>query len=173
MLESSSGRAYSFGMRLCFMRHAHALDGEDDAARPLSPRGREQSEAIAGFLTRAGVRFEAVFTSPLVRAHQTAEIVLRVARGAGAGDVKLEIANALLNETSETQWNQWLLSLPEREHVLLVGHAPTLAARVRALLAIGHSPAFEMPKGAAACVDTDDRRSGRLKYFVTPKLLGF
>ena len=74
------------------MRHAHALDGDDDAARPLSPRGREQSKAMAGFLADAGVKFEAAFTSPLVRAHQTAEIVLR--EMGVAGDVKLQIAKA-------------------------------------------------------------------------------
>jgi phosphohistidine phosphatase len=158
-------------MRLYFMRHAHALDGDDDAARPLSPRGRDQSKAMAGFLSQAGVRFEAAFTSPLVRAHQTAEIVLR--EMGDAGDVKLQITKALLNETSETQWNRWLRALHEQEHVLLVGHAPVLAARVRALVTIAHPTTFEMPKGGVACVETDDRHSGRLKYFVTPKSLGF
>ena len=157
-------------MRLYFMRHAHALDGDDDAARPLSPRGREQSEAIAEFLANAGVKLEGAFTSPLVRAHQTAEIVLR--EMGVAGDVKLQTAKALLNETSEAQWNRWLHSLPERGHVLLVGHAPILAARVRALVTIAHPATFEMPKGAVASVETDDRHSGRLKYFVTPKSLG-
>jgi|SRR5829696_7554434 len=152
------------------MRHAHALDGDDDAARPLSPRGREQSEAIAGFLADAGVKLQGAFSSPLVRAHQTAEIVLR--KMGVAGDVKLQIAKALLNETSETQWNRWLHALPEQDHVLLVGHAPVLAARVRALVTIAHPEAFEMPKGAIACVDTGDRHSGRLKYYVTPKSLG-
>jgi phosphohistidine phosphatase len=152
------------------MRHADAVDGEDDAARPLSSRGREQSESIAEFLSNAGVKFDAAFTSPLVRAHQTAEILLR-AMGI-AGNVKLQIANALLNETSEAQWNRWLKSLPERDHVLLVGHAPTLAARVRGLLTVAHAATFEMPKGSVACVDSGDRHSGRLKYFVTPKSLG-
>ena len=157
-------------MKLYFLRHAEALDGEDDAARPLSPDGREQSKAIAKFLSDAGVKFGAAFTSPLVRAHQTAEIVLRTM--GLMGDLKLKIADALLNETSESQWNRWLKSLPEEKHVLLVGHAPSIAERVRALLSVAHGDALNLPKGAVACVESDDRHSGRLKYFLTPKSLG-
>lgn len=157
-------------MRLYFMRHADALDGEDDAARPLSPRGREQSEMMAKFLARARINFTGGFASPLVRAHQTAETALR-AMGVAAS-VKLQIADALTNDTPEAAWNRWLHGLPEHDHVLLVGHAPSLPERVRALLAISHSAAFDMPKGAIACIDTQDRNSGQLKFFVTPRLLG-
>jgi phosphohistidine phosphatase len=158
-------------MKVYFLRHADALDGEDDAARPLSPLGKEQSEAMAKFLTKGGVKFAAAYTSPLVRAHQTAEIVLRSM--GRMGDVKLETVRALLNETSETQWNRWLKSLPEEKHVLFVGHAPSIDERVRAMLSVAHPNALTMPKGAVACIATDDRHSGRLKYLVTPKSLGF
>jgi phosphohistidine phosphatase len=157
-------------MRLYFLRHADALDGEDDAARPLSPYGREQSAAVAKFLVKAGIRFGAAFTSPLVRAHQTAEIVLRAMDL--TGDVKLKVVEALLNETSERDWNRWLKALPDEDHLLLVGHAPSIAERVRALLTIAQPEGLNLPKGAFACVDTDDRHSGRLKYLITPKSLG-
>src|SRR5687767_9825283 len=109
-------------MKLYCLRHAEALDGEDDAARPLSPHGRDQSAAIAKFLSKAEVTFTAAFASPLVRAHQTGEIVLRTM--GIAGDVKLQTAKELLNETSDGQWQRWLNSLTQDKHVLLVGHAP-------------------------------------------------
>ena len=157
-------------MKLYFLRHAEALDGDDDAARPLSPHGREQSEAIAKFLSKADVKFSAAFASPLVRAHQTGEIVLRTM--GIAGDVKLQTARELLNETSDTQWQRWLNSLAQGKHVLLVGHAPSLADRVRALLRVVDANALNLPKGALACVATDDHRSGELKYLVSPKSLG-
>jgi phosphohistidine phosphatase len=157
-------------MRLYFLRHAEALDGEDDAARPLSPHGRKQSKAMAEFLRQAGVKFDRVMSSPLVRAHQTAEIV--VCSMGGGGKVKLEIADALRNETSEAQWNRWLPSLREEGHVLLVGHEPSLAEHVRSLLGMAHTEALRLPKGALACVESDDGHSGRLKYLVTPRSLG-
>jgi phosphohistidine phosphatase len=157
-------------MKLYFLRHAEALDGDDDAARPLSPHGREQSAAIAKFLSKADVKFTAAFTSPLVRAHQTAEIVLRTM--GIAGDVKLHTVKELLNETSDAQWQRWLNSLAQGKHVLLVGHAPSLADRVRAMLRVTDANALNLAKGALACVDTDDHRSGQLKWLVTPKSLG-
>lgn len=154
-------------MRLYFARHAHALDGADDAARPLSARGREQCEVMGRFLAQAGVKFDAAYASPLVRADQTGKLIL-----GQTGGVKMERAEALLNETAEGEWNRWLGALAEGEHVLLVGHAPSLAERVRALLMMTHPAAFQMSKGSVACVETDDRRSGRLKYYITPKSLG-
>jgi len=157
-------------MKLYFLRHAEALDGEDDAARPLSPHGREQSAAMAKFLSNAGVTLSAAYTSPLVRAHQTAEVVLRTMGLAGA--VKLQMAKELLNETTVAHWNRWLQSLSENKHVLLVGHAPSLSDRVRALLRVVDASAFELPKGALACVKTDERTSGQLKWFITPRSLG-
>ena len=157
-------------MKLYFLRHAEALAGEDDAARPLSPHGREQGAVMAKFLSDAGVRFSAAYTSPLVRAHQTGEVVLRTM--GLAGDVKLQTAKQLLNETTVTQWSHWLESLPESKHVLLVGHAPSLSDRVRALLRVVDANALELPKGALACIKTDERTAGTLKYLITPRSLG-
>jgi phosphohistidine phosphatase len=157
-------------MKFYFLRHAEAVDGEDDAARPLSPHGREQGVAMAKFLSNASVKFSAAYTSPLVRAHQTAEIVLRTM--GIAGDVKLQTAKELLNETTVAQWNRWLKSLPESKHVLLVGHAPSLSDRVRAVLRVVDANALDLPKGALACVGTEERTSGTLKYLITPKSLG-
>lgn len=157
-------------MKFYFLRHADALDGEDDAARPLSPLGREQSAAIAKFLTRAGVNFGAAYTSPLVRAHQTAEIVLRTM--GIAGEVKLQTAEALRNEASEAEWYRWLQTLGEHRHSLFVGHAPSLAEHVRALLSVDDANALNLAKGAIACIKTDDFHCGRLKFLITPKALG-
>ena len=157
-------------MKLYFLRHADALDGEDDAARPLSPHGREQSAAMAKFLSNADVKFSAAFASPLVRAHQTGEIVLRTM--GIAGDVKLQTVKELLNETSDAQWQRWLNSLAHGKHVLLVGHAPSMADRVRALLRVTDPNALNLAKGAVACIETDDYHSGQLKYLITPKSLG-
>jgi phosphohistidine phosphatase len=154
-------------MRLYFLRHAEALDDPDDAIRPLSSHGKEQSREIGRFLKNAGVEFDAAYTSPLVRAVQTAEIVLDA-----CGAARLEKADALLNETAAVRFQHWLRDLPERKRVLLVGHAPSMADRVRGLLSIANPAALSLPKAGLICVDTDDRRTGALKFLITPKALG-
>ncbi len=154
-------------MKLYFLRHADALDGADDAARALSEHGRTQSGEMGRFLKRAGVEFDGAFSSPLVRAKQTAEIVLKV-----CGSTKLEITDALLNEASQGEFDEWLRQLSNAKHVLLVGHAPSLPERVRDLLSITNADAFKLPKAGLACLDTDNRRVASLKFLITPRALG-
>lgn len=154
-------------MKLYFLRHADALDGANDAARPLSPHGRKEALEVGRFLKRAGIAFDAAYSSPLVRAKETAEIVLDV-----CGSTKLKLTVALLNETSEANFDEWLKGIPDAKHVCLVGHAPSLAQWVRQLLGITGTEALKLPKGALACLETENRRTASLKFFVTPKLLG-
>jgi phosphohistidine phosphatase len=157
-------------MRLYFMRHAEALDGMDDGARPLSPRGWKQAKEIGRFLKTAGVHFDAAYCSPLVRARETAEAVLKVCGTLKAGELMLE--EALGMGTSARQFSGWLRCLPEARHVLLVGHAPSLAEHVRALLDVRNPDALWLSKGALACLETGDGQRAVLKFLITPKVLG-
>jgi phosphohistidine phosphatase len=157
-------------MRLYFLRHAEAVDGMDDAARALSARGREQSREVARLRAGGTIAFDAAYSSPLVRARQTAEIVLGVC-GTLNPD-RLEIVDALLNETNARQFEGWLRGLPDAKHVLLVGHSPSLGARVRSLIGVNDETGLDLPKGGLACVKTADGRQGELKFFVTPRILG-
>jgi len=157
-------------MKLYFLRHADAVPGMDDAARPLSPLGQKQSRRLGRFLKEAEIEFDAAYSSPLARAKETAEIVLK---SVGAlSPRKLRKDDALLNETLQAQFDEWLKDLPAADHVLLVGHAPTLAERVCHLLGASGADALKLPKGAVACLDTEDRQTASLKFLVTPKLLG-
>ncbi|MEO8427458.1 MAG: phosphohistidine phosphatase SixA [Verrucomicrobiota bacterium] len=156
-------------MKLYFLRHAEALPGEDDEARPLSQTGKKEALSLGRFLKHAGIAFDAAFSSPLVRARQTAEIVLKI-----SGDVspaELSLTEALQIETSQKTFERWLKDLPEAKKVLLVGHEPTLSERVRRLLTIASAERLNLPKGGLVCVDSEDRRTGCLKFFVSPKIL--
>lgn len=158
-------------MKLYFLRHAAALDGLDDAKRPLSPTGRRQARKLARFLRRSGIAFDLAFTSPLVRAKQTAAIVLDITNE--SQPAKAQETPVLLNETGADFFTDWLVRLPpDAGHVLLVGHEPSLSARVRRMLDLKRPEALELSKGAVACVKTTDKRAGSLKYLITPRSLG-
>ena len=62
-------------MRLIVVRHAEAAPGEPDELRRLTPEGRDRARALADRLPRA----DAVLSSPLVRARETAEPIARAA----------------------------------------------------------------------------------------------
>ena len=154
-------------MKIYFLRHTEALEGFDDAARPLSEDGRSDARKLGQFLKRNGIELDGAYASPLVRARETAEIVLEHA-GSAKG-TRLELAEALTNSASLAAFQSWLGKLPAARHVLLVGHEPTISERVRRLLGMVRPDALGLAKGALACVETEDRRTGALKWLVTPK----
>ncbi len=155
-------------MKLYFLRHADAVAGGDDAGRELSAEGKRDCRTIGRFFKKIHVEFTAVYSSPLLRARQTAELVLKAS---GADESRIRVTDILLNEISERNFLDWLESLPAMRHVLLVGHAPTLAERVCKLLGLSRPGVLKLSKGALACLDTEDRRTARLRFLVGPKHL--
>lgn len=157
-------------MKLHFLRHADAVAGSDDAARALSKKGIEQCRWLGAFCKQAGLVFDAVYSSPLVRARQTAE---RVLESSHKESPKVHQVEALLNETLTDEFEDWLDSLPGVKNILLVGHAPSLAERARRLLGLDNPQALELPKASLVSLKTEDRRTGILKGYITPKLFGY
>lgn len=74
-MEARSGTAF-------LVRHAHAGDrdawSDDDRLRPITKKGRKQSEAIASLLAKAGL--DAIHSSPYVRCVQTVEPLARATK---------------------------------------------------------------------------------------------
>ena len=62
-------------MLIFLVRHAHAEPGDPDELRPLSPRGREEARVLGERLAKYALPPQLVFSSPLLRARQTAEAI--------------------------------------------------------------------------------------------------
>jgi phosphohistidine phosphatase SixA len=88
-------------MRLFLVRHAEAAPGEPDELRPLTPAGRAVARDLGERL--ATEHLDAVVSSPLLRARETAEQIARaagltpeaderLAPGATAEDLKAAVA---------------------------------------------------------------------------------
>jgi phosphohistidine phosphatase len=153
-------------MHLYLIRHAHAIDGENDAARPLSPKGRKQVRNLGGFLREADV-FEAaeIWHSPLRRAEETA--VLLAAR-LGTKTRLVEAAGLRPDDAP----NSILKRLNVLRHpVALIGHEPHLSA-LASLLVAGKAapPRFVLKKCAALRLD---RVEGvwAVRWQVSPELV--
>lgn len=156
-------------MNIYFLRHGEALGGFDDDVRPLSERGRHDIAALAKFLKKSGVRFDAIYSSPLVRACETAEIMLDLCGAVAKTGVRTD--PALLNEISQEDFDRWLAQLPKSRRLLLVGHAPVLAGRARRLLGITHPEALTLPTGGMVCVEGATPAQARLQFFISPALV--
>jgi phosphohistidine phosphatase len=102
------------------LRHAEAEDGTPDAERPLTKKGRRQSEAAGRALAALGIEFEACLTSPKVRALDTARIACE----------HLGIEPAVEDALSGGNFDPLELAAG-LDSVLLVGHEPSFSAAVQ------------------------------------------
>ncbi len=112
-------------MRVFLVRHAQAIEAgprRSDEARFLTPDGRATARKVGARLAEEGMRFDAVLTSPLVRAVQTAELM---AEGIGYTGV-VESFFALAPGGPPRLVAEELAS--HGQEVAVFGHEPTISA---------------------------------------------
>lgn len=119
-------------MDLVIIRHARAAEPViDDARRTLTPRGRRDALRLGERLRRAGVRFDALVVSPLLRAVETAELVAVGLDFEGQLEVALELRPQSL---PRDVLDEVVAPRAELETVALVGHQPLLGELLGHLL---------------------------------------
>ena len=129
-------------VRLVIVRHAEAASGEPDELRPLTPEGRDAARALGQRLADDGLEPDAVLTSPLLRARETAQELARPAGLEPEPDERLapgttaEAVRAAAEDSGET--------------VIVVGHQPD-CSRIAAALVGGEEPAF--PPGGMLAIE--------------------
>lgn len=156
-------------MLLHLLRHAHAGDWSTwegpDEARPLTEKGRGQSERLGRFLAAQGFTPDLLITSPKVRAVETAEIVAHVLDASLAVDDRL--GGPLDLATVEAIVDAH--GAPERP--VLVGHDPDFTDLVAVLCG---AAGVAMRKGAFARIEVERPLQpgiGTLRWLVPPDLL--
>ncbi|AAC07207.1 phosphohistidine phosphatase SixA [Aquifex aeolicus] len=100
------------------VRHGEAYPEEVDPQRPLTEKGRKDTEKIAKALKNFGVKPELIYTSPKLRAKQTAKIIANILGVEKIRETELLLPNTDPKETSK---------LIDGKNVVLCGHLPNLA----------------------------------------------
>ena len=159
-----------FSATLYFLRHGEAADAGawpgDDFHRPLTPEGRERMAREAEAIARVGVALDAIVTSPLVRARQTAAILADA----------LQLSDKLVeDERLGANFDFELLADILHDHraaraLMLVGHEPSLSAVIGRLIG---KAAVNVKKGSLARVDLSGASElrGELIWLVPPRVL--
>jgi phosphohistidine phosphatase len=126
-------------VKVFLIRHSHAVDEHAelaDADRYLSNKGREVARKVGARLRQDAVLFDALLTSPLVRAVQTAELIARevdfpapvVALPALAPGMSIRAAAETLPSYGAS--------------VACVGHEPGISALAARLIGAASAPGF-------------------------------
>jgi len=113
-------------MELYLIRHGIAQErtsDRPDSGRSLTAKGRQKTQQVAQKLYSLGLRFDLILTSPIVRARQTAEILLE----SQLSD-RTEESTYLAFDGDLLAWLAWLEQQHYRQStkLALVGHQPNL-----------------------------------------------
>ncbi|HTH43057.1 MAG TPA: phosphohistidine phosphatase SixA [Terracidiphilus sp.] len=155
-------------MILYLMRHANAgLFRENptlDAKRGLIKEGKEQCVLMARMLGALKVPLDAIVSSPLKRAMQTAQYV-----GTELGfEGKVEASKALLPTADFAAFQDMLMKYSGNEGLLAVGHNPILYQFLGRLITGNGAAAIRMRKASIARVDLD-HHPPRLQWLIDPR----
>jgi len=153
-------------MKLYFVRHGKAQTGDgrmQDHDRPLTPTGVARLETEAAVLARLGLKLDTLYSSPRVRARQTAEIIGK------ALDQAVEIREEVNFDFDMTVLAALTEPLADNAGVMFVGHNPSMEDVVRRLT----SADVMMKVGSLARVDVDAPKKdlhGVLVWLLAPRV---
>jgi len=152
---------------LWLVRHAPAEEAaDDDAGRALSERGRRRFERVVLGLDALGVEFDHLWTSPLLRARQTAQLI------SGHSRSEPRVLELLAAEPD----GELLAALAAAagSSLALVGHEPWMS-QLAAWLVVGSRDAgagLAFKKGGLAWLAGEPVPGGmRLRAFLPPRVL--
>src|SRR3954451_12319182 len=144
--------------QLWMLRHGEAVphDSKPDDERELTPRGRRQSEAAGQALAALSVEFAACYSSPKVRAWETAE------PACPSLNIDPVVEHSLANGFSRVDALA-LLAAHEDAKVLVIGHEPSFSQVVYDLT----SARVDFKKGGVAAINAK-RAAGELLMLLRP-----
>jgi phosphohistidine phosphatase len=161
-------------MQLYIVRHGIAVDREDpncppDPDRFLTQEGVEKARQVAKGVAVVGVAPDLLFSSPYLRAFQTAEIF---AAELEYPKTKIRKTELLLPGAEPLQLFRELSKDKELSAVFLFGHAPHLDDLIATSLGSNHH-ITSLKKSGVALIELKRLvpPSGELIWLATPKLL--
>jgi phosphohistidine phosphatase len=148
--------------QLWLLRHGEAVPHESkpDAERELTPRGERQAIAAGRGLAKLGLEFHACYTSPKVRARDTARLACE------ALNIEPIEEESLSNGFDRDDALELLLRHGADARVLVVGHEPSFSQVVHDLT----GGRIDFKKGGVAAVRAE-RASGELVTLLRPREL--
>lgn len=158
-------------MKIYLIRHGEAIDHETnsvktDEYRFLTVKGRMTTRKVAKNLKEELSLADKIFTSPLTRAVQTAEIIATTIKF--KNDV--EIANELKIGSPMSKIIELITEHSTMNAIVLVGHEPMMGMLVHTLS--DKKDFYNFKKSGVCLIDFDVKKEhGTYKWFLNPKTL--
>ena len=142
------------------------MANKKDEDRSLTAEGHARMKEIARGLEHVLPKVRVIYSSPLLRAVQTALWVSKAYRSRAA----VTTTDALAPGATKKEFLALIESIKE-PRAILVGHEPTLTEDLRTLTVLGKSTSLELKKGGCYGVRLFADGSGVLEWVLPPKIL--
>jgi phosphohistidine phosphatase len=162
-------------MNLYLIRHGLAEErsasGQDDE-RPLTEAGKKKTHQVAMRLLNVSLQFDLILTSPLVRARQTADILMQVGLGKQIADAQFLAPGGAIAD-----WLDWFQSWehPDDACLAVVGHEPDLSSWAEILLWGDSRGVITLKKAGVIGIELPEQSSpvgnSSLFWLTPPRLL--
>lgn len=139
-------------MDCVLIRHGIAVEPEEwegsEETRPLTAKGKKRVLRAAAGLAALDCKPTHLFSSPFVRAYDTARLLRTVV----CPSLKVETRDELAVGSTPERIVSLLRQLPTESTVICVGHEPLLGESAALLLCGKPTINFPMKKAGAACI---------------------
>lgn len=161
-------------MDCVLIRHGIAVEPEEwegsEENRPLTEKGKKRARQAATGLAALNCKPTHLFSSPFVRAYDTARLIRTVV----CPSLKVETRDELAVGSTPGQIVSFLRALPSESVVLCVGHEPLLGEVAGILLCGKPTSNFSMKKAGAALIHLSGSvkpGQGLLRWWLQPMQL--
>jgi phosphohistidine phosphatase len=168
-----------FDLELYLLRHGDAgrrtaiAVGPDSSDLPLTIAGREEIAVLARSLKQINLKFDAIISSPLKRAIQTAKIIAK----ALVMEKRISIWNELVPEGNRSKLYSRLNQYTRESTILMVGHQPYLTNIICDMIfqkRVNQVGRINLKKAGLAkirVISLMPNTSGELRWLLTPRIL--
>jgi phosphohistidine phosphatase len=158
-------------MLIVLLRHGIAEEksaDKPDEERRLTREGNEKMKRVARALAELLPDADAIYSSPLVRAYETAEWVAK----AYGGQLEIETTSALAPGHHPSEFRDLLRRNGGHECAYYTGHEPHLTTLMLALTNMQSGGELSLKKGGCYGLELDDpAATARLRFMLAPGLL--
>lgn len=162
-------------MEIFILRHGDANSNAkkltDDSKRSLSENGIKEIENAGAFFEKLEINFDHIFSSPLRRAKQTSEIILKKQKKSNFTELEELKPEGRVEEVCKK-----ITSQKEDSIILIVGHNPLLVDMVNYIInsADQISTNISLKTGGIIKIKAsslEPKMKGELQLMLTPKLI--
>lgn len=160
-------------MKIFFIRHAEAIDHETDTVKTdeyrfITSHGRKVTRKVTKALKEEFSDLDRIFTSPMIRAVQTAEITATMLKF----EHDVEPVNELKNESTVAAIQKLLTRHSALNSIALVGHEPQMSLLVRTFS--GKKDFSEFSISSVCLVEFENvKAEGTFKWYFDSKKMEF